>query len=236
MQIGAILAESWDLYRRFFSRFVLVALPVFLVLGLVQALAEASTDEAVGAALWGLAGLVVGLVGTFWVQGALVEAVRDVRDGSVDVSVGDLYASVRPRLAGLIVAGLLAGLGIAVGLVLLVVPGLYLLTRWSLIVPSIVLEGRSAGASFGRSAELVRGSGWRMFGLILVTAILVGIASGLLSALLAFLPDFLSTWLGGVIANSITIPFGSIAWTLAYYRLGGSGRERAAGPAPIVPA
>jgi hypothetical protein len=232
--IGAVLAEAWELYKRFFTRLVAVAAPVFVVLGLFEAIGAASTDEPSAAVLWGLVGTVASIVGTFLVQGALVEAVRDVRDGRADLDVGELYSRARARLAALVVAGLLAGVGILLGLILLVVPGLYLLTRWSMIVPVIVLENRSAGESFGRSWELVRGNAWRVFGLIVITLLAAAIASGILETLLLFLPDFLSTWLGSVIANSVTVPFVAAAWTVAYYRL--AGEEPAARPAPLVPA
>ena len=88
-------------------------------------------------------------------QGALVYAVEDVRDGRIDSSIGELFERVRPYLGTLIISGILAGLGIAVGLVLLIVPGLILLTWWCLIVPVIVLEGRQVGEAFTRSRELV---------------------------------------------------------------------------------
>jgi hypothetical protein len=234
MAIGGVLSEAWELYRRFFARFVLVAAPVFLVLGLLEAIGNASSDEAAASVLWGLIGVVVGIIGTFWVQGALVEAVRDVRDGRADLTVGELYDRVRGRLPALIVAGLLAGLGVLVGLILLIIPGLYLLTRWSMIVPVIVLEGRSAGDSFGRSWEIVRGNAWRVFWLIVITLFVAALASGILQALLLFLPDFLSTWLGSALANSIVVPFVASAWTVAYYRL--VGEEPAPQPTTAVPA
>ena len=97
----------------------------------------------------------IGIVGYFWVQGALVELVRDVRDGRADRTIGETYAAVRPRLPALIVAGILAALGIGIGFILLDRPGLFLLTIWSMIVPVIVIEGRSAGESFSRSREVV---------------------------------------------------------------------------------
>ena len=90
-------------------------------------------------------------IATFWLQGALVKAVDDVRDGRPDLSLGETFAGVRPQLVAIIVAGVLAALGVILGLILLIVPGLYLLTRWILIIPIIVLEGRTAGESFGRS-------------------------------------------------------------------------------------
>ena len=43
---------------------------------------------------------------------------------------------------------------------LLVLPGLWLLTRWSLYAPAIVHEGLGAREGLARSAELVRGSFW----------------------------------------------------------------------------
>ena len=41
MSIGKILGDAWGLYTRFFTRFILVAIPVFVVLGLVNAIVGA---------------------------------------------------------------------------------------------------------------------------------------------------------------------------------------------------
>lgn len=230
MSIGKVLGDAWGLYTRFFVQFVLVAVPVFLVLGLVEALAGAASGEsALADVVWGLIGLAVSLVGYFWLQGALIESIRDVRDGRADLSVGEIYARVQPRLPALIVAGVLAGIGIGIGLLLLIVPGLFLLTRWALITPSIVIERRSAGESFTRSWELVKGASWSMLGLILVTVILAGIASAVIAALFLWLPEFIDTWVGSIVANSLTAPFVALAWTLAYF-------ERAGVAAPAEPA
>jgi hypothetical protein len=220
MDIGDVLKEAWSLYKRFLWQFFLTAFVVFAVLDLLSALADAAAGDGFVAGLfWGLVAATVGIVGFFWVQGALVELVRDVRDGRADRSVGETYRAVQPRLSALIVAGILAGLGIGLGLLLLIVPGLFLLTIWSMLVPVIVLEGRSAGESFGRSREIVRGRGWSVFGLIVVTFLIVGIASGLIRLVFAPLPDFLDAWLGALVAHSLTIPFAAAALTTAYFRL-----------------
>jgi hypothetical protein len=220
MAVGEVLREAWELYKRFLLQFFLTAFVVFLILDLVSALAGVAAGDGAGAGLlWGLIALVIGVIGYFWVQGALVELVRDVRDGRADRTVGETFKAVQPRLPALISAGLLAGLGIAVGLILLIVPGLFLLTIWSMIVPAIVIEGRSAGESFGRSREIVRGNGWNVFGLIVVTFLLVGIASAIIRLIFSPLPDFLETWLGGLIAHSLTVPFAAAALATAYFRL-----------------
>jgi hypothetical protein len=232
MQIGEVLGEAWALYRRFLARFFLTALVVFAVLDLLSALADgAAGDNVLATIFWSLVALVIGIVGYFWVQGALVELVQDVRDGRADRSVGETYAAVQGRLPALISAGLLAGLGIILGFVLLIVPGLILLTIWSMITPVIVLEGRSAGESFGRSREIVRGHGWKVFGLIVVTFLLVAIASAIIRAILSPLPDFLDAWLGALVAHSLTIPFAAAALTTAYFRLA---RSEPAAAAAVV--
>ena len=158
MTVGGILRESWGLYTRFFKRFFVIAMIVYLIVNLLNALVATLFGHGLGVSL--LLALHCDrrlLVGTFWLQGALVFAVDDVRDGRIDSTLGELFERVRPHLGTLILAGILAGLGIAVGLVLLIVPGLILLTWWCLIVPVIVLEGKHVGDSFSRSRELVRG-------------------------------------------------------------------------------
>jgi hypothetical protein len=220
VNIFEVLGEAWSLYKRFLWQFFVTALVVFAVLDLLGALARAASGDSVLAGLfWGLIAAVISVVGYFWVQGALVELVQDVRDGRADRTIAETYAVVRPRLPALIVAGILAAIGIGIGFLLLIVPGLFLLTIWSMLVPVIVLEGRSAGESFTRSREVVRGNGWSVFGLILVTFLLVLIASAVIGLVFSPLPDFLDAWLGSLVAHSLTIPFVAAALTTAYFRL-----------------
>ena len=64
------------------------ALIVYIVLGLITL---------VFALLLGWLGAIIGalasIVGTFWLQGALVEAVQDVRDGKQDLSIGEMSSA-----------------------------------------------------------------------------------------------------------------------------------------------
>ena len=225
MQPGAVVREAWDLYKGHWRTFVPLALIVYIVLGVITFLF---------ALLLGWLGLIIGviasIVGTFWLQGAFVEAVQDVRDGKQDLSIGEMFQRVQPRLPALIVAGLLAGLGIACGLILLIVPGLFLLTIWSLIVPTIVLEGKSAGESFGRSRELVKGNGWQVFGVIVITFAVGIVASIVVSILTVWLPDDVKELVRNVISNTVVVPFIACAWTLMYFALA---QGRGAAPAGV---
>jgi hypothetical protein len=234
MSVGGILGESWALYTKFFRRFFVVAVIVYLIVNLLNALVATLFGHGVGISLLlAFITTVVSLVGTFWLQGALVFAVDDVRDGKIDTTIGQVFERVRPYLGTLIIAGVLAGLGIAVGLVLLIVPGLILLTWWCLIVPVIVLEGKQVGESFSRSRELVRGHAWTVFAVVVITAILTAIASGIIQSIFSFLGSFLRYWIGGAIASAVVGPFFAVALTLMYLKLRelGVGADALAAPA-----
>jgi hypothetical protein len=216
--LSGVFGEAWDLYKRHWRHFMAIALLVFIVLAVAGGLL---------AWILGWLGVVIGLfisiVGTFWLQGALMQAVSDVRDGRADLSVSETFGKVRPKLGTIIVAGILLALAIAIGFLLLIVPGLYLLTIWIAVIPAIVLEDRGIGEAFGRSRELVRGYGWNVFGVIVLTFLILlglGIVIGL-----ALLP--LEDWLGSLVQqlvwNTIVTPFVVAVWTLVYYRL--KGRE-----------
>jgi hypothetical protein len=233
VDIGGVLGEAWALYKRFLWQFFLTAFVVFAVLDLLSALAaSAASGHSVGAAVfWGLVSFVIGVVGYFWVQAALVELVRDVRDGRADRTVGETYAAVRPRLPAVIAAGVIAAIAIGIGFVLLIVPGLFLLTIWSMLVPVIVIETRSAGESFSRSREVGKGNGWSVFGLLVVTFLLVLVASAVIRIIFSPLPTFLDAWLGSLVAHSLTVPFAAAALTTAYFRL--SAAEPVAEPTTV---
>ena len=225
-----VLSEAWDFYKQHWRHLLTISFIVFLGVALLSILL-------VGLLTWfgAILAAIISLVATFWVQGALVTAVADARDGRVDPSVGETFDHVRPRLPAIIVAGILAGLGIAIGLVLLIVPGLVLLTWWILIIPVIVLEERRAGESFSRSRELVRGHGWSVFGVIVLTILIfLGFRVVLALVLLPF-ADWLRSFVQEVLVGTLVTPFVAVAWTLLYYRLKAV-KEAPAAAEPAAPA
>ena len=235
MRIGDVLSEAWGLYKRFFGQFFLTALVVFVVLDLLAALVDrASGDNTSVNLFWALLGALISVVGYFWVQAALIETVNDVRDGRADRSIGETYSAVRPRLASATIAGILAAIGIGIGLILLIIPGLYLLTIWSMVIPVVVIESRSAGEAFGRSREVVSGNFWSVFGLIIVTFLLVAIASLVVRLIFSPLPNFIEVWLGSLLADSLTVPFAAAALTTAYFKLVGLKSTEADAPAAVL--
>jgi len=227
VDIAAILGEAWSLYTRFFVRFVVVAGVVFLALGAVTAIVESATNEGNGSVAGSLFALAVSIVGYFWIQGVLVVLTADVRDGVADHSFQELFQRVRPKLGALILAGLLASIGIVIGFILLIVPGLYLLTRWSLIAPALVIEDLSAGESFGRSHHLVRGNAWPVFGLLVLFVVInIVVGGAIVGAAGSISGGLVSSWIASAAANTLITPFIAIATTLVYFRLAGGAQPR----------
>jgi ABC-type multidrug transport system fused ATPase/permease subunit len=232
MRPGEVLSEAWAMYKAHWRQFLPLAFVVFLVISLIS-LVLAWVLGWFGAVF----AAVIGFIGVFWLQGALCEAVADVRDGRADLSISETIQKVRPRVAPLLGAGVLAGLGVAVGLLLLIVPGLILLTWWSVIVPVVVLERVPAMESFGRSRELVRGHGWNVFGVIALTVLIlllfVIVFAIVAAILLNWLPDELQSFVQTLVADTLTAPFLALAWTLLYFRLKDLKRETE--PAAVAP-
>src|SRR6185437_736108 len=163
--------------------------------------------------------VIVELVGLFLVQATLIDAVSDVRDGLADLTYSETLRRGWSHIGGVTIAGLLAGLAIAIGLIAFVVPGLYLLTNWCLIVPVIVLEGLHPMESFGRSRRLVSGYAWTVFWTLVLVFVLDAIVSIAVNVALRPLSTDVTTFVGGVVSNTLVTPFVAATITCLYFRL-----------------
>jgi hypothetical protein len=75
VSVGGVLGDAWQLYTRFFMRFFVIAAIVSLVVNLLNAIVGSLVGSGAGAAvLLAFISVLVSLVGTFWLQGALVYA------------------------------------------------------------------------------------------------------------------------------------------------------------------
>ena len=221
-----VIREAWELYKAHWRHLLPISFVVYLATAVIGALLTAVLTW-----LGALIAAVISLVALFWVQGALATAVDDIRDGRADLSLGETFARVRPQLGSIVVAGVLAGIAIFLGLLLLIIPGLVLMTWWLLIIPVIALERASAGAAFGRSRGLVRGYGWNVFGVIVLTILLLLGFEVVLAIVLTPLADWLRNSVPSVVSGTLTTPFIALVWTLLYLRL----RETKSSPAAAAP-
>jgi MFS family permease len=213
MRSTEIISDAFDLYKRFFAHFAGIGLTIYVVTAVIVLLSV----------FLGIVGAIIAFIvlfaSGFLLTGALVNAVADVRDGRVDLSIGETLSKTLPYLGTLVVVGILAGIAISIGLVLLIVPGLFLITIWFVLSPAIVLENCSIGESFGRSYRLVKQAGWATFGVAILTFLIVFVANFIITLILTPLPDWLAGFISTIVSGAVFAPFLATATTLTYYRL-----------------
>jgi hypothetical protein len=228
---GRVIGEAFQTYQNQFGPLLIGALIVIGIAGVIEGLLSVS-----GSIILGIIGAFVGLAAGFLYTGYVVKLVQDVRDGRRDFSVGELFSHATPYLGTLILAGILAGIAIAVGFVLIIIPGLILLTIWAVISPSIVVEDKGVFESFGRSRELVRGHGWQVFGVIVLTFLII-VAVGIVFTLIGAAIGDAGLVILRAIGNVITAPVWALVASILFFDLGGGqGVQTApAQPAPTEP-
>jgi hypothetical protein len=218
---GSVISEIWQIYRGQIAVLVGTALVLF-GLQFVVVLLLPGASVAVAILFWALNTLY---------QGMVVKLVQDVQDGKRDHSVGALLRSVEPVLLPLMGVSILFAIGVGIGFVLLIIPGLILLVMWSVVAPVTVLERPGVFAAFGRSRELVRGNGWAVFSVIVLVylaVLIVSLAAGLASVSLGSLGRALVQWA----VNAAIAPISALSASVLYFALRGQVRSQAS-PGPL---
>jgi Uncharacterised protein family (UPF0259) len=230
LDVGGTLSQIFSTYRAQASVLLPVAFVIFLVVAVVDAIVS-------GSLILVPLSLAVSVVAATLYQGMVVGLVRDVQDGRRDSSVQDLIDAAWPVVLPLIGVGILAGIAIGIGFLLLVVPGLILLTIWAVIAPVIVVEHSGVMDAFGRSRELVRGNGWQVFGVIVVVFLITIIVGVVLGAIGASISDSLGMQIVvNLIASTLTAPIAALAAATIYFRLLAIKDDAVAPGAPQPPA
>jgi hypothetical protein len=221
-RLAATYATIWRTYRGWASSILLLAVIVFVPLGLLNALTFNveldSLDVTNGIKLAALA-LAVGAV---TLTGLLGEVFFS---GAIAVSLTHPHGEDPPPLreiarrlnyGRLIAVDLIFVAIVALGLLLGIVPGILAFVWLGLAGPVVELEDRTATGALRRSVALVRGHFWLVF-LVLAPIELVGDAIGSgLAALVHHLlgHTFLATWLAESLADAALSPVFAVAAVL----------------------
>ena len=111
---------------------------------------------------WTLFILAVTLGATAASQGATVIAVSQLHLGR-PTSIAESFAAIKGRIVYLALIMIGYGIGVTLGLVLLIIPGIILGLMWALTIPVAVLEDKGLRDSLDRSATLTKGHRGRVF-------------------------------------------------------------------------
>jgi hypothetical protein len=225
--LGEILSTCTSLYARHFLLFATLAfgvvLPIDLALyGVGAGRLWSGYDDTLPLAVLIAGGPVNWLVAIPLVSANHARAVVTLGAGSVPPIGRTLLEGAR-LLPAVALVVFLYFLGSFLGLLLLVVPGVYLYVRWYVCAPAAVVEsGRGTGA-LRRSAELVKGSWWRVFGISIVLDLIVAAAGLAISKPLDALAENADSGqlylTGQVLADAVTLSFGALSATLLFFDL-----------------
>lgn len=189
-EIGRVISRTFEVIGRNFGAFALLALLLGGLPSLLMTLSQLSLAGAETAlfnpATAGLfiLGVLVMLACAFTLQAAIVHATVADLNGRRVVVGESLMVGLRNVLP-LIGLAILTGLGVGLGFLLLIVPGIILAVMWSVAVPAKIVERIGVMQAFSRSNDLTRGRRWAIFGLFVVYVILSWIVQAAITAVCA---------------------------------------------------
>jgi hypothetical protein len=232
--VGEILVHAFKLYRLHWQNLVAIVAVVVVPVTIVQVLV---TDLVIGDTLTesgfrggvevveadlpaillgGLTALVITVLTWAVLTGAITRAAAGTFLGR-DLQMDESYRYGLAHLGSIILVGLLEGLAVLAGFILLVIPGIIVLTRLWVSIPALVIEDRRGREALKRSWNLVKGFSWPVFGTILVAGILTALFSSLLT--LPFGDNTLGRIAGQSLATVITTPYSILVGILIYLNL-----------------
>jgi hypothetical protein len=228
---GKVIGEAFETYRNNAGAVIMVAIAIFGGAALANGLLRA-TDNLVLA----LVAAIITLIAHVLYTGYVVKLVQDVRDGRRDESPGELLSAATPYIGTLILNGILYGIAVAIGLFLVIIPGLFLITIWAVVAPAIVVENKGVIDAFGRSRELVRGNGWNVFGVIVI-AFLILIAVYIVAALIGAAIGDAGVVILSIIAGILAEPLVALVASVLFFDLGGGEGVQTSpgGPSAVEP-
>jgi hypothetical protein len=116
-------------------------------------------------------------------QGALVRATVAHSEGQRASFAESVTTGLRAAVP-LFILAVAMGIALAIGFVLLIVPGVILYLMWSVAAPALVAERRGVFDAFGRSQDLTSGARWKILGLELVVLIFYWIVGAVMGVLI----------------------------------------------------
>lgn len=177
MDFGDVLDASFQIFRRAFWQLALAQAIVAVPVALIQLLLQGGGDTTTASLTLAIVQrnlpftLLTGLLGL--VQAGAVAALAQQAAMGKPMHVGDAYGLALKRLPWLVGYGVLAGLMVAVGTVIFVVPGVIAAIYVAPAFFLVALTGEGVFSALGHGFRLVQGYFWRVFGVALLTGVLI---------------------------------------------------------------
>lgn len=218
VSVGSVLGRSWGAATKNFGPFVVIALILAVPQVIVALALPVGSDPLEPNRVNQLANNIVNSLTQQLLAAAIVfGAVEHLRGRKVEI--GRCLSVGLNRMFPVLGVAILMGLGVALGLALLIVPGLILMCVWYVAIPAAVIERPGVFGAFSRSSELTRGHRWTIFGIYLVF-FLVGMGVGvfLVGSMMATQSAIVTVIVTVVIGMLVSIWAGA-AQAVAYHDL-----------------
>jgi hypothetical protein len=152
-----------------------------------------------------------------YAEGIVGRAQRGIQGPGLRSMLDDLMEAA-PFVPSVLVAALISLLVTTLAIGLLVIPGMWLYTRWSLATPVIREQGIGPLAAIRRSNQLVRGHFWFVFMTATVAYYLEGVVvhEGAVVAGSVTGSHTWGAWAGGSIVATLVVPLAAFATSLAH--------------------
>jgi hypothetical protein len=203
LSIGGVLDSAIRLYRDSMRRSWVLSLlysAALGVFGLVWALAlskvsgpAAADPRQILALMFSpimLVTLAIGMVVSFVFYGAVMKTLSAWAQGNHSLPMGSAIGTGLRRLPAVILGCVINGLAITIGLILLIIPGVYFFGKMPLWMAAVFVDDVGAMEGLRRSWRLTRGRWWRGATIITVAAIMIyvfalafGLVAGAIGAL-----------------------------------------------------
>jgi hypothetical protein len=195
---------------------------LFRVGGLNGLVASAGSTNAVVDFLAILLGIVFTVFGLAVIQSATAIAMVEIDRGR-DVKARNAYRQTLPKLGSLLGTVLIVALALtivsftAIGVLL----AAFLIVRWSFLAQVLVLEDTSGATGLHHSAQLVRGSWWRVASMILFITVVALLLGPLFGTVLLFISSASFNFINLVsgLIYALVLPYAAIATTYLYFDL-----------------
>jgi hypothetical protein len=91
------------------------------------------------------------------------------------IDVPEIWEGVKENYLPMLGASFVIFFLVAIGMILLVIPGIYVMVAFSLVAPIMIIERKGMGDALSRCFKLITEKWWSTFGLIIVTSLIVGV-------------------------------------------------------------
>jgi hypothetical protein len=122
------------------------------------------------------------------------------------------------RLGPILVVSILVGLATLAGLIVLIIPGIYIGVRLAVSTQALVVEGKRGTQAMRRSWDLIGGHWWHAAFTVLLAGLLTEVVNAIISA-----PFGASAWVAqavaAAVATTVTLPYGALVGVLLYLDL-----------------